>query len=668
MSISNLAVGEIATDSIDDNQGDFKQFEVNLTSGIEYAFYAEGITLTDPVLTLTNSSSEILITDDDVDDQGYYSKSWSESLNSLIYYTPSISGTYILEVEGSYDDFSRTFKTGSFEVSAWKADETTALATPMSVGGIASATIDHELDQDYFKIKLVAGRTYDFKLNKDTLDDPYLYLVDDQDNILAKDDNNGSESKNSFIRYTAPATKDFFLIALDSGYDYGTYTLSATQLKYDESTDTANLITTDSTKPGELLYSGDNNWYKIQLNAGKGYRFNVGGETLSDPKLQLRDSSGAVIAENDDSNEGNDPVLNYLAKSSGSFFLDVSDSNDLKTGRYKLTAHETDESVSTANTLKTGQSETGSIQYTNDKDWYSVELTKNGRYNFNLSSVTLKDPELKLRDSSGTLITSDDNSGAGNNASIGFTATSTGTYFLDAGSVDSNDTGSYKLTTAKVVDRDATPKGAIKIKLNTPTAGDIDYLTEHDWYKTKLKKGINYHLEITGTELGNPSISLRDKKGKILESNSNNTSISSIEFSPKKSSQYIFDAGAKQDALTGTYSITAWQTDQSAKTAQKLKLRADKSGSIDYLGDEDWYKIKLKPGNYQFGLEGSGITDPALQLLNKKGKVIFSDDDGGKGNDALIAATIDRKGIYFLNATASGGDETGTYLISSSLI
>ena len=663
-----LRIGERLSGSIVDQNQYYKDYSIDLIAGTEYAFYLEGLSLYDSVLTLRNSSGAYLESNDDIDTHFSGFKSGSDSLNSLLYYTPVASGSYLLEASGKYNTWDGLYDEGTFEISAWTTDETPILATAIGVGNTISKTIEHELDEDYFEIKLIAGRTYDFDLNKNTLNDPYFFLEDADGNVLDEDDDSGNGASNAFIRYTAPTTNNYYLVASDSGYNYGTYTVSASQLKYDESLDTANNITSGTTETGDLLYSGDNNWYKIQLDSGKGYRFTVVGETLSDPKLQLRDSSGAVIAENDDSNVGNDPILNYLATGQGSYFLDVSDSSDAKTGRYKLTALETDESVSTANTLKAGQSESSSIQYTNDKDWYSIELIKSSRYNFNLSAITLKDPELKLRDSSGTLITSDDNSGAGNNASIGLTATSSGTFFLDAGSVDSNDTGSYKLTTARVIDRDTTPRGAIKIKLNTPMAGEIDYITEHDWHKTKLKKGISYHLEITGTELSNPSISLRDKKGKILESNNSDTSTAFIEISPKKSGLYILDAGAKQDALTGTYNITAWQTDQSAKTAQKLKPRADKSGSIDYLGDEDWYKMKLKPGNYQFGLEGSSMKDPALQLLNSKGKVLLSDDDGGRGNNAMITTSIDKKGTYYLNATASGGDATGTYLISSSLI
>jgi len=90
MSSTNIALGEIARDTID-YDGDYKTFSVNLISGIEYAFYAEGITLKDPYLTLTNSSSEILKTDDDIDYKGSSLKWSSDSLNSLIYYTPSYS-------------------------------------------------------------------------------------------------------------------------------------------------------------------------------------------------------------------------------------------------------------------------------------------------------------------------------------------------------------------------------------------------------------------------------------------------------------------------------------------------------------------------------------------------------------------------------------------------
>ncbi|QNJ01923.1 PPC domain-containing protein [Synechococcus sp. PROS-U-1] len=671
MSSINLPIGERTRGEIS-NEGDYKTYSVELSAGIEYAFYVEGISLSDSNLYLLNSSNSTLDSNDDLGPGWYSGKTVNvDSLNSLIYYTPTQSGTYYLEVTDTPDPaFYPWYHTGSFEISAWKTDDTQSTSTSISVGTNKASTIEHELDEDSYKIKLTEGRTYQFEMEKSSLYDPYLILEDSQGKTLAEDNDSGYEINNALITFTAPSTDDFYLIASDAGYRWGTYTLSTKQLNYDESKSTANSINPGETKQGSILYKGDNDWYKINLSSKKGYRFSVEGSELNDPKIQLRDSYGALLAENDNIDTSNDPILNFKPSKTGTFYIDVSDSSDTKTGSYKLIALQTDESASTANNLKVGKSVAGNVQHPKDKDWYAIKLTKNTRYNFNLNSITLKDPELKLRNSSGTLITSDDNSGAGNNASIGFTAATAGTYFLDAGAIQSNDTGTYKLTTVKVIDRDSTAQGAIKLKTNNPTQKAIDYLTDHDWFKLKLKKGRTYHLELKGNTLSDPYLNLRDKKGKILSSDNDSGSGKDavIRFTPKKSGMHILDASGNRDAVTGSYTIAAWQTDESSKTAKTYKMGRSQSGTIDYQTDEDWFKLKLKPGNYRFDLQGSSLTDPALQLLNSKGKVILSDDDSGKGNDALIAATINKKGLYFLNATASGGDETGTYVINSSLI
>ena len=666
-----LPIGERMRGEIS-NEGDYKTYSVDLSAGVEYAFYVEGITLADSNLYLLNSSNADIDSNDDLGPGWYSGKITNvDSLNSLIYYTPTQSGTYYLEVTDTPDPaFYPWYHTGSFEISAWETDDSISTANSLIVGNNITATIEHELDLDTYEIKLTEGRTYQFELKRSTLDDPYLILENSQLESLAEDDNSGYEINNALITFTAPYTGDFYLTATDSGYRWGSYTLNTQQLNYDESKDTANSINPGETRQGSISYEGDNDWYKVNLSSKKGYRFSVEGIELKDPKIQLRDSFGALLAENDNVDKSNDPILNFQPTTNGVYFLDVSDSSDNKTGSYKLTALQTDESTDTANNLKANKSITGNVEYENDKDWYSIKLKENTRYNLDLSSITLNDPELKLRDSFGSLLASDDNSGAGNNASLGFTAAQAGLYFLDAGSVDSNDTGTYKLTTTRVIDRDTTPRGAFKLKENSPTQQTIDYLTEHDWFKLKLKKGRTYHLELKGDTLPDPYLNLRDRKGKIIASDndSGNEKDSVIRFTPKKSGQYILDAGGNGDAVTGTYTITAWQTDESSKTSIKYKLGQNQSGSIDYLSDEDWHKINLKPGNYRFDLRGSSLNDPALELLDSKGKVILSDDDSGKGNDALIVATINKKGTYFLNATASGGDETGTYIINASLI
>jgi len=83
-----------------------------------------------------------------------------------------------------------------------------------------------------------------------------------------------------------------------------------------------------------------------------------------------------------------------------------------------------------------------------DKDWFSVSLTAGHSYDFSLSgaaSYPLADPFLELHDNHATLLAQDNDSGAGANALIHFTASTTGTYYLVAASNIPGASGNYNI-------------------------------------------------------------------------------------------------------------------------------------------------------------------------------------------------------------------------------
>lgn len=100
-------------------------------------------------------------------------------------------------------------------------------------------------------------------------------------------------------------------------------------------------------------------------------------------------------------------------------------------------------------TVAIGGSQSGVINSLGDHDWYQVNLVAGQKYVFLLTAsggTALTDPFLRLYDGSGTLIDSNDDGGGGFNSRIVFTATTTGTYFIDAGGFDDSVTGSYTIS------------------------------------------------------------------------------------------------------------------------------------------------------------------------------------------------------------------------------
>jgi hypothetical protein len=111
-------------------------------------------------------------------------------------------------------------------------------------------------------------------------------------------------------------------------------------------TDTAHpfgVLAADGTGTGKLEVTGDHDWFRVQLTAGTSYVISLtgqdgGGGTLADPYLSVHNSSGTVVAQNDDIQDGviHDSRVTYVPASSGTYYLDASAFNDGSAGTYRV--------------------------------------------------------------------------------------------------------------------------------------------------------------------------------------------------------------------------------------------------------------------------------------------------------------------------------------------
>jgi subtilisin family serine protease len=208
-----------------------------------------------------------------------------------------------------------------------------------------------------------------------------------------------------------------------------------------------------STLSGALETNGDRDWMRVTLTAGETYQFRMNRNSLGDPLLNLRNSGGSILATNDDGGGNLNALITYTATSSGDYFLDAGAYANRGTGTYMVSASKVVDdfaaSTSTRGTLSVGASTTGTLETTRDHDWFRVNLTAGQSYEFRLDSGTLFNPYLYLRNSAGSLLSANDDSSTTNrNSLIRFTATASGTYYLDAGAYAEAYTGSYRLSAA----------------------------------------------------------------------------------------------------------------------------------------------------------------------------------------------------------------------------
>jgi hypothetical protein len=105
----------------------------------------------------------------------------------------------------------------------------------------------------------------------------------------------------------------------------------------------------------------------------------------------------------------------------------------------------------TTATITVGGSTTNSLEVSGDHDWFKISLSSGQAITVALNGITLEDPYLQIRDSSGTVIYSNDdiNTGVNLNSLLSFQANYTGIYYIDVGSYESaqipGGTGDYQL-------------------------------------------------------------------------------------------------------------------------------------------------------------------------------------------------------------------------------
>lgn len=91
------------------------------------------------------------------------------------------------------------------------------------------------------------------------------------------------------------------------------------------------------TARGEISIKGDHDFYKVSLVAGQTYTFaeiGTGVNGLKDPFLAIVNSSGKVVASNDDGGPGSSALLTYTPTASGAYYINAGAYNNLSTGQY----------------------------------------------------------------------------------------------------------------------------------------------------------------------------------------------------------------------------------------------------------------------------------------------------------------------------------------------
>ena len=430
---------------------------------------------------------------------------------------------------------------GLFEIDA-ASGELFYTGGRVAVGDTATGRIGSNGDRDWFAVELVAGRTYVIDLrgsptDDGTLRDPLLHGIYDADGnrISGTLNDDGGQGYNSRVSFTATESGTHY-IAAGAYSGQGTYEVEVTDTSppiegqdpdsedppdsqeqvqqqppafgsqfyaFDLAEDTdgsANRIslgTVSATDPdgGSVTYSieGGNAAGLFEIDAASGELFYTGGgedyETGSTSfELTVRASDGdqttdtAVsvnVTDVDEPVEDNPPVLQpdqstpqTVSEPAGEDFARNS---------------------STSGRVAVGETATGRIGSSGDRDWFAVELVAGRTYVIDLRGSptddgTLRDPFLRgIYDADGNRIsnTADDDGGQGYNSRATFTATESGTHYIAAGAYSSRQ-GTYELevtdTSPPIVgpdpDSEGPPDRQEQVEQQAPAFGSQFYAFE----------------------------------------------------------------------------------------------------------------------------------------------------------------------------------------------
>lgn len=97
-------------------------------------------------------------------------------------------------------------------------------------------------------------------------------------------------------------------------------------------------------------------------------------------------------------------------------------------------------------------------------------------------------------------------------------------------------------------------------------------------------------------------------------------------------------------------------------TPAVLTVGGTYSDTLETIGDRDWVRIVLDPGEYvQVALNGIGLSDPYLRVYDAGRNLVTQNDDGGPGRDSLVTFGSAAGGTYYVEAAAWNDSGTGTY-------
>ena len=414
---------------------------------------------------------------------------------------------------------------------------------------------------------------------------------------------------------------------------------------------TAGTVAVGGSATGTIETAHDQDWFAVELVAGRTYQFDLGGSpseggTLRDTYLRaIYDSEGRYQSDsyNDDFGGSRDSRVTFTPTESGTYYVRASGDRD-ETGSYTLSVRDvTPGSVEDpppadppAETVAPDEPEPARAAAEDLGDITELAAprfplgTLDGAadavawYRFTLSEAREVALGLRRQDADADLVVED---AAGN--------------VLHSGANDG---------TANEWVRETLLAGTYYVRVEAQEAGANAYV---------FRYGVG---DADPAEVAR----LEAEAGQVEPVFVPGPPETELETSPGQSTP---GAGTRENVSEPVGTDLPAGTD----TSGKVEVGGSVTGNINAARDHDWFAVELEAGReYQIDLEGSPtergtLEDPWLPgIYDSSGTPILGtgDDDGGENFNSRMLFTPDATGTYYVAAAEANDTNTGTYTLS----
>jgi Bacterial Ig domain/Putative Ig domain/RTX calcium-binding nonapeptide repeat (4 copies) len=425
----------------------------------------------------------------------------------------------------------------------WILDSSFIFTSPqtMATAATQTGTFDLRRDQDFFKVSLVAGQRYLFKVEGSgakPVQNPWLELFTPSSpalTFLSDVIDFGFVGKTAVIAYVALETGTHYLRTAANTLtgvtdDVGaSYTISAESVALDDHSDIraqGTVLNLGATLAGAFDLRHDLDYFRVTLSAGQRYLFTMtgaGAAPITGADLELFTPTGESLEEDTHSStiSGGGAKFAVVAPVSGTYYLLAtlgtgSGSGAAEdTGTYSVTyssvaLDDHSDQRASGTVLNIGSTLAGAFDLRHDQDYFRVTLSAGQRVLFTMNgsgATPVQGSTLQLFDSlTGVAdLVNDTTLTSLGGAKFSFQAPTAGTYYLLAtlgsGATGGNgDTGTYAVSAGTLALDDHSDLRASGTALNIggTVSGQFDQRADQDMFRVNLVEGQRYLFTMKG--------------------------------------------------------------------------------------------------------------------------------------------------------------------------